>query len=45
MERKVMECVLKYEGSEGRLTILSWRLEVTDVDSEPEVEGDEELVS
>jgi hypothetical protein len=37
MGRKVMECVLKYKGS--------WRLEVADADSEPEVEGDEESVS
>jgi hypothetical protein len=44
---KVMECVFKYEDSEGAsyYTSCSWRLEVADADSEPEVEGDEESVS
>ena len=46
MERKVMECVLKCEGSEGASYYTrSWHLEVVDADSEPEVEGDEESVS
>jgi hypothetical protein len=43
-----MECVLKYEDSEGAsyyYFLRSWRLEVTDADSKPEVEGDEESVS
>jgi hypothetical protein len=41
MERKVKEYALKYEGSFLR----SWRLEVMDGVSEPEVDGDEESVS
>jgi hypothetical protein len=47
MGRKVMECVLRYEDSEGTsyyTSWRSWRLEVADADSEPEVDGDEESV-
>jgi hypothetical protein len=42
-----MECVWKCEDSGGAsyYFLRSWRLEVTDADSEPEVEGDEESVS
>jgi hypothetical protein len=41
MGRKVMECVLKYEDSEGA----SYYTSCAHGASEPEVEGDEESVS
>ena len=48
MRRKVKECVWKCEDIEGGILLnflCSWRLEVTDGASEPEVEGDEESIS
>jgi hypothetical protein len=48
MGRKVMEYVWKCEGSVGGIllySLRSWRLEVTDAASDPDVEGEEESVS
>jgi hypothetical protein len=48
MGQKVKECVWKCGDSVGGILLnflRSWRLEVTDGASEPEVEGDEKSVS
>jgi hypothetical protein len=44
MGRKVIEYVWKCKGCVGE-SYSSWRLEVTDAASDPDVEGEEESVS